>query len=266
MARRGLSLRVRVQGERRTQTVKLAGGAGLAMQRGEWEWPVEGDAPDLKLAEETPVREFAGAAHVAGADHRRPAREPASCAGRRGNRSRFRRGRNPRWRRPRADPRTGVGVAQGLARRALPARAGAARRSAVHHRDREQGRSRTSPAGWRSAEAAQGQAAAPYTRPLRRGGVPPHRRRGARPHAGQCRRRAGGRSRGRASVARRNAPPALGAEAVRARSRAAKPPRRSSASCGRSAAASARRATGAYSATSGCRSCSRSRRRRIGAG
>ena len=31
------------------------------MQRGEWEWPVEGDTPDLKLVEETPARAFADA-------------------------------------------------------------------------------------------------------------------------------------------------------------------------------------------------------------
>jgi len=61
LAQRGLSLRVRAQGETRRQTVKAQGGAGAVMRRGEWEWPIDGETPDLALAAETPVGEFAGA-------------------------------------------------------------------------------------------------------------------------------------------------------------------------------------------------------------
>ncbi len=61
LARHGLTLRVRAEGKTRRQTVKAEGIAGVAMQRGEWEWPIDGDKPDLRLAAETPVAEFAKA-------------------------------------------------------------------------------------------------------------------------------------------------------------------------------------------------------------
>ena len=51
LARRGLSLRVRAVGKRRVQTLKSSGAnGGAAMSRGEWEWPVRDDKPDLALA------------------------------------------------------------------------------------------------------------------------------------------------------------------------------------------------------------------------
>jgi len=52
----GLSLRVRQNGDQRIQTVKAKGsGDGLALRRGEWEWPIEQDVPDLHLLTQTPV-------------------------------------------------------------------------------------------------------------------------------------------------------------------------------------------------------------------
>jgi inorganic triphosphatase YgiF len=55
LARRGLSLRVRRTGKRRTQTVKASGDGGTAMTRGEWEWPLSKEEPDLSLAASSPV-------------------------------------------------------------------------------------------------------------------------------------------------------------------------------------------------------------------
>jgi inorganic triphosphatase YgiF len=53
LARSGVALRVRRIGRRRLQTVKTrlhaAGRRGGAADRGEWEWPIEGDEPDLAL-------------------------------------------------------------------------------------------------------------------------------------------------------------------------------------------------------------------------
>ena len=57
LARRGVSLRVRRAGEKRIQTVKAEGEAGVAKARGEWEWPLEKEEPDLGLAASTPVAE-----------------------------------------------------------------------------------------------------------------------------------------------------------------------------------------------------------------
>lgn len=60
LAREGISLRVRCSDGRKVQTLK-AGDAedgaanGLALRRGEWEWPVERDDPDLGLLAQTPL-------------------------------------------------------------------------------------------------------------------------------------------------------------------------------------------------------------------
>ena len=56
LARSGLSLRVRAVGKRRVQTLKSSGAnGGAAMSRGEWEWPVGDDKPDLALAAGVPA-------------------------------------------------------------------------------------------------------------------------------------------------------------------------------------------------------------------
>jgi inorganic triphosphatase YgiF len=57
LKRRGLTLRVRQNGEKHIQTVKAANGARFG--RGEWETEVEGDAPDLGKADGTPLDQFA---------------------------------------------------------------------------------------------------------------------------------------------------------------------------------------------------------------
>ncbi len=55
LARRGLSLRVRRAGKKHIQAVKADGNSGPAKARGEWEWPISGEKPNLALAAETPV-------------------------------------------------------------------------------------------------------------------------------------------------------------------------------------------------------------------
>ncbi|HEX5326594.1 MAG TPA: CHAD domain-containing protein [Acetobacteraceae bacterium] len=65
LARQGISLRIRRNGERRTQTVKAIDARAVAARRGEWEQPVAGDVPDLEAAADTPVGEVLHA--VAGA-------------------------------------------------------------------------------------------------------------------------------------------------------------------------------------------------------
>jgi inorganic triphosphatase YgiF len=61
LAENGLSLRVRQNGARRLQTVKLRGaGQTIAAQRGEWEWPIEQDTPDLGRLAETPAHTIVG--------------------------------------------------------------------------------------------------------------------------------------------------------------------------------------------------------------
>jgi triphosphatase len=55
LSRAGASLRIRRGGGRRVQTLKLRGGADGPFGRGEWEWPVEGDAPDLARLAEAPA-------------------------------------------------------------------------------------------------------------------------------------------------------------------------------------------------------------------
>jgi inorganic triphosphatase YgiF len=53
--RSGLTLRVRRNGEVRTQTVKSrSDGHGMAASRGEWEWPVSQDTPELAWLSKTP--------------------------------------------------------------------------------------------------------------------------------------------------------------------------------------------------------------------
>ena len=58
LARRGVSLRVRQENDKRIQTVKAIGDARVADSRGEWEWPVERATPDLGLLRHAPVAKF----------------------------------------------------------------------------------------------------------------------------------------------------------------------------------------------------------------
>jgi triphosphatase len=53
--RLGLSLRVRRVGHKRLQTVKTTGDHSAAKVRGEWEWPVVEDAPNLELARQASI-------------------------------------------------------------------------------------------------------------------------------------------------------------------------------------------------------------------
>ena len=55
LARRGVSLRIRQENDKRIQTVKATSNAGVANSRGEWEWPVERATPDLGLLRHAPV-------------------------------------------------------------------------------------------------------------------------------------------------------------------------------------------------------------------
>ncbi len=56
LGREGVSLRIRRSGDQRIQTAKLLGdGEGVAARRGEWEWPIEGDTPELDRLAETPA-------------------------------------------------------------------------------------------------------------------------------------------------------------------------------------------------------------------
>jgi triphosphatase len=58
----GFVLRVRTRGNRRIQTLKSAPSkGGVAPTRGEWEWPVEREEPDVALLASTPAREIAAA-------------------------------------------------------------------------------------------------------------------------------------------------------------------------------------------------------------
>ena len=55
LAGKGLSLRVRRCGDARVQTLKSAGdGYTVAASRGEWEWRIDQDVPDLSCVAETP--------------------------------------------------------------------------------------------------------------------------------------------------------------------------------------------------------------------
>jgi triphosphatase len=54
LKRHGISLRVRHAGKKRIQTIKTAAD-GVAVERGEWEKRINGDAPDLRAARGTPL-------------------------------------------------------------------------------------------------------------------------------------------------------------------------------------------------------------------
>jgi inorganic triphosphatase YgiF len=56
LRRRGVTLRVRQNGNAHIQTVKAANGAQFG--RGEWETEIKGDAPDLDKADDTPLKQF----------------------------------------------------------------------------------------------------------------------------------------------------------------------------------------------------------------
>ena len=55
LSRCRISLRVRRSGDRRVQTVKADEKGGVAADRGEWEWPIKRDTPDLGLLAHTPI-------------------------------------------------------------------------------------------------------------------------------------------------------------------------------------------------------------------
>ena len=57
LKRRGLSLRVRQMGDKHIQTIKSATGAQLG--RGEWETEIEGNTPDFKKVDGTPLERLA---------------------------------------------------------------------------------------------------------------------------------------------------------------------------------------------------------------
>jgi inorganic triphosphatase YgiF len=61
LAGAGASLRVRRRDGHRVQTLKLQGDSGEPFGRGEWEWPVDGDAPDLAPLAGTPAAPLFGA-------------------------------------------------------------------------------------------------------------------------------------------------------------------------------------------------------------
>jgi triphosphatase len=54
LARNGVSLRVRHNGDKRLQTIKSEGADG-SFRRGEWEHEINGDIPDLRKAQSTPL-------------------------------------------------------------------------------------------------------------------------------------------------------------------------------------------------------------------
>lgn len=54
LARNGLSLRVRHDGDKRLQTIKFEGSGG-SFKRGEWEHEIKGDVPDLRKVRGTPL-------------------------------------------------------------------------------------------------------------------------------------------------------------------------------------------------------------------
>ena len=58
LARRGLTLRVRRDNDKRIQTVKSVGESGVVDSRGEWEWPVESATPDLRLLKDAPIADL----------------------------------------------------------------------------------------------------------------------------------------------------------------------------------------------------------------
>ncbi len=54
LRREGVALRVRRRGDRLIQTLKTSGADEVASNRGEWEWDVESDLPDVGRLRETP--------------------------------------------------------------------------------------------------------------------------------------------------------------------------------------------------------------------
>jgi inorganic triphosphatase YgiF len=52
--RAGISLRVRHIGRTRVQTIKTKG-SGIPFSRGEWEYAIDGDTPNLRIAKDTPL-------------------------------------------------------------------------------------------------------------------------------------------------------------------------------------------------------------------
>jgi triphosphatase len=59
LERAGASLRVRRAGDSYVQTLKLRNsGDGAAARRGEWEWPIEQETPDLRPLIETPIAQM----------------------------------------------------------------------------------------------------------------------------------------------------------------------------------------------------------------
>ncbi|MBV9652971.1 MAG: CHAD domain-containing protein [Acetobacteraceae bacterium] len=59
LRREGTALRIRKRGDRLIQTLKTRGGDEVASNRGEWEWDVGSDVPDLGRLGETPRAELA---------------------------------------------------------------------------------------------------------------------------------------------------------------------------------------------------------------
>jgi triphosphatase len=60
LSENGASLRIRRIGERRVQTLKSLGGVEDTFSRNEWEWELEGDAPDLTKLDGTPAGSLLG--------------------------------------------------------------------------------------------------------------------------------------------------------------------------------------------------------------
>ena len=55
LAKQGLALRIRSGDGRFVQTLKSSGDGGVVFSRGEWEWEVDGETPDLSLLSDTPA-------------------------------------------------------------------------------------------------------------------------------------------------------------------------------------------------------------------
>jgi triphosphatase len=55
LSSRGATLRVRRRGRSREQTLKVSGEGHGPLQRGEWNWPIKSDVPDLSRLTQTPI-------------------------------------------------------------------------------------------------------------------------------------------------------------------------------------------------------------------